>query len=55
MPHARITYRWASGDEVDMDVDVEDQFPDSVAEAVSQVLRMYRETVPDGETATPDA
>lgn len=47
MAHARITQRFAEGGEIEVDVYVEESFPDAVAECVGEVLRLWREAVPD--------
>ena len=47
MAHARIVQRWPDGGEVEVDVHVDESYPDSVAEAVGEVLRLWRGAVPD--------
>lgn len=49
MAVARITQAFTTGDEVCAEVEVEDSYPDCVAEAVSQVLRLWREVVTEAE------
>ncbi len=45
MPAARLTYKWADGTSLDLEVEIEDCFPDSADEARVQVLKLYREAV----------
>lgn len=49
MATVRITQRFTEGSETVVEVEVEDSYPDCVAEAVSQTLRLWRETVQDDE------
>ncbi len=53
MPTARMSYSWAHGDEIELEIHVEDAFPDSVNEAVVQIMALYRSAVL--ETAVSDA
>lgn len=43
MARVRLTYRWQTGDEIEVEVNVRSSFPDAVAEAKAQALALFRE------------
>jgi len=47
----RIIQRWADSSETELEVYVEDSYPDAVDEARAQVVKLWRETC----VAAPDA
>lgn len=47
MATARITQTFDDGGAIQVEVVVDHSYPDVVAEAVTEVLRLWREAVPD--------
>lgn len=53
MAKASITRRWADDSACCVEVEVEGNYPDAVAEAVANVIRLDREATPD-DAELPD-
>lgn len=54
MANVCITYTWADGTEVEVDIHLDDSFPDVLDEARAQAVRALRQIVPDDVPASDD-
>lgn len=46
-----ITHEWPDGTTIEITVEVDDDYPDSLSEAEARCLSIYRSLVPDVEEA----
>ena len=52
MATARIAQHFTDGGTVSVEVEVSESYPDAVDQAVSEVVRLWREAVPDDAADT---